>query len=52
MMVRNLLVLAVMVCILFGCNLYAEQINSVWIAGEYGLWTDANNWNPAIVPAM
>ncbi|MFA5291706.1 MAG: hypothetical protein WC496_01580 [Phycisphaerae bacterium] len=49
-MVRNSLVLTISICILFGSNLYAEQIDSVWIGGEDGFWNDADDWSPAIVP--
>jgi len=32
------------------CELQADVINSKWVGGEWGRWSDASNWTPAIVP--
>lgn len=48
-MFRKELFLAIVVSILLTCSVQAEQIISHWV-GDYGVWGDANNWSPPIVP--
>lgn len=36
--------------VFYACELHAAVIHSSWIGGYEGLWGDANNWNPSIVP--
>ena len=48
-MFRKALFLAIVVSILLTCSVQAEQIISHWV-GDYGIWGDANNWSPPIVP--
>jgi hypothetical protein len=49
-MLRKELVLAVILCTFWACNLQAAQINSTWVGGALGDWGVASNWNPATVP--
>ncbi|HIJ70078.1 MAG TPA: hypothetical protein HPP87_01790 [Planctomycetes bacterium] len=48
-MIKKLLVLTM----LFGfcaCNVWAVDIFSSWVGDDGGLWDQASNWNPGIVP--
>jgi hypothetical protein len=48
-MSKKVLLLAVAVSILPVCPLFAEQVNSTWIATD-GHWNQPDNWDPPIVP--
>ena len=48
-MFKKSLILAVIVAI-WSLNCYADVINSSWVGGENGMWGNAANWDPAIVP--
>jgi len=48
-MFKECLVSAVMVTI-SAISSHAATINSSWLAGGWGSWSQASNWNPAIVP--
>ncbi|MCK4885898.1 MAG: hypothetical protein KAS96_00855 [Planctomycetes bacterium] len=43
------LVLGVVIAI-SSVSAYAATINSTWIGSEWGSWSQASNWSPAIVP--
>jgi hypothetical protein len=49
-MFRKELALIAILCTFFAGNLQAEQIHSTWVGGASGIWEDASNWNPPIVP--
>ena len=42
--------LTVAVLLFSAYQLQADVINSLWVGGDDGLWDDASNWSPAIVP--
>jgi len=42
--------LAVAVLALCTYEVQADVIHSTWVGGEYGLWSNASNWNPHTVP--
>jgi hypothetical protein len=48
-MFRKVLILATVVIGLLACEVQGAVIDSNWVAGD-GLWGNASNWDPAIVP--
>ena len=48
-MFKKAIVLTVIVTIL-PISSYADTISSTWAGGEFGLWGEAENWDPVIVP--
>lgn len=49
-MFRKALTLTAIILAFSACQVQAEQISSTWVGGERGLWGQATNWDPAIVP--
>ncbi len=49
-MFRKVLLLITIGLVFYACELQAAVIHSTWIGGDEGLWGDANNWSPSIVP--
>lgn len=49
-MFRKVLMLMAIVLVFSACEVKAVVVHSTWVGCEDGMWGDANNWNPAIVP--
>lgn len=50
-MFKQTLILTIVLSVIFVSNVRAAQINSNWVTiDDKGLWGDANNWSPQIVP--
>lgn len=49
-MFRKVLMLTAIVLVFSSFEIQAAVVDSNWVGGEEGLWSEANNWDPAIVP--
>ncbi len=49
-MFKKVLILTAVVLFFSAREVQANVIHSTWVGCEDGMWGDANNWNPAIVP--
>lgn len=49
-MFRKVLILNLVILFFSFLEAQAAVINSTWVGGSQGVWQDANNWNPNIVP--
>ena len=49
-MSKKVLILTAIVLVLATCEAQAYVTNSRWVGGEHGLWGNASNWDPPIVP--